>query len=607
MIMKIGQDGKKGLGLVNYIRKENKEISHSNPDTQKGLQIIPLIVSILVLVLVMPALCADQEGNGIKVYFNGDLKGSTAYIDSSSGVCMVPLALIESLPGLRLDVRDNQAWFALNGRQLTTTMGSTAYTVDGQSKLWRCGLQPWQYGIAVPGRDLMEALGAAVRWDTKERAMYITAPVPSPTAPKNLCPTNQPLHLAFLQDEQLWIMDASQPGSQPWLVPSCNMEKIIGWSQDGKWLAYTQRLSDDKYSGDQSLWVVSYDGQQPQCLDKLLIAYDNPVWSPTDNTIAYHVQLREHSDLDNKSLRIAYQEKGKWQNRELLKSVDRTMGSGLTWFPDGQSLAVSWVHDKKNLPEIDRVDLKGKNSCLFVLPTSLAGNYEDGMYTRDISGLKLSPDERYVACFLGMNSGSINADGMDLELIDLQQKTCYEVGCALGYPEWVTWSADSQKLAAILGYDRTASMGKHLQLVQIDKNGFKAQNMGETGQVDSRPIWSKDGQTLYFTRGKESVDWLEKGRHQEVQVPGQQIFCRKGNQPVSLSTPGEQQGDYPLSLSPDGQYMVIQRLNFVDMGTLYLMNLTNGQMIKLMDDVQANAGYYGNYYPDQVSIHWNNK
>jgi len=218
---------------------------------------------------------------------------------------MVPLALIQSLPGLRLDVHDGQAWFALNGRELRTTVGSNAYTIDEQSKTWRCGLQPWQYGIAVPGHDLFEALGASVRWDGKETAIYITAPVPIPTVPKNLSVVSLPLRLAFIQDEQLWLLDASDPGAQPFLVPSRNMEQSIGWSRDGKWLAYLQRSSDDQFSGDKNLWVVASDGQQRQCLDTLPIAYDTPVWSPTENTIAYQVQPENQVDSYPSSLRIA--------------------------------------------------------------------------------------------------------------------------------------------------------------------------------------------------------------------------------------------------------------------------------------------------------------
>ncbi len=598
-----GQDANKVPNRRRYERKENLTCFYSRAYMKKTIRMVAFIVSILIFALVTPAFCADNASYGIKVYYNGDFQGSSAYIDPVSGVGMVPLALL-SFPGMRLDVRDNQAWFALNGRQLRSTVGSNTYTMDGQSKPWRCGVQRWQYGFAVPGRDLFEALGASVRWDGNERAIYITAPAPAPAVPNSLSETSLPLRLAFIQDEQLWLLDASDPGAQPFLVPSRNIEQIIGWSYDGKWLAYLQRAGDDKYAGIENLWVVSSDGQQSQCLDAVPIAYNTPVWSPTENIIAYQTQLGEQANFDNRSLRIAGQENSQWQYHELLKSADRTLGSGLAWFPDGQSLAVSWVHDKKNLPELDRVDLQGRANCLFILPAVLAEDYQDGMFIRDINGLQLSPDGRYLACFLGMNSGSMNADGMGLQIIDLQQKTSFQVGSALGYPEWVAWSPDSQKLAAILGCGRMASIGKHLELVQIDKNGFNVQDLGETGQADSRPIWDTNGNVFYFTRGQESQAWLEEGRHQEIQVPGQRIFCRRDERVQSLSKPGDEQADYPLSLSPDGQYLAMQRLDYADLGALCLMNLKDGQMVKVMDYVQANAGYYGNYYPDRVSIYW---
>ncbi|MGS0765241.1 hypothetical protein [Syntrophomonas curvata] len=572
----------------------------------RNMPLVALMVFALVLVLspVLPASGSVQEDSGIKVYCNGDFRGSTAYIDPASGVGMLPLALIESLPGLRLNVRDNQAWFALNGRQLRTTVGSNAYTIDGQNKTWRCGLQPWRYGIAAPGRDLFEALGASVRWDGNERAIYIDALPPTPNAPENLSQASLPLRLAFIQNEQLWLLDASAPGTQPLPVPGRNIEQIIGWSRDGKWLAYLQRTSDDPFSGEKNLWVVSSDGQRRQCLDNLPLAYHTPVWSPTENIIAYQVQPENQADIQNIALRVAYQENGQWRYRELAKSGERSLGSGLAWFPDGQSLAVSWVHDKNNLPELSRIDLQGRACSLLVLPAALAGNYQDGMYIRDITGLKLSPDGRYLACFLGMNSASINADGMNLQIVDLQQRTLFPVGGALGYPEWVAWSPDSRAVAVILGGGREASIHKHLAIVQIGEDGFKVRELGETGRVDSRPIWAPDGSALYFSRGPESLAWEEEGRHQEAPVPGQQIFSRRAEQAQSLSGPGEEQADYPLSLSPDGRYLVTQRLDYVDLGALHLMDLKNGQTLKFMDNLQAQPGYYGNYYPDGVSVYW---
>lgn len=562
-----------------------------------------IIMALLCLSWVMPVYGSDPENSGVKVYCNGQFRGSTAYIDPGSGTGMVPLALIQSIPGLRLDVRNNQAWFALNGKELNCTVGSDTYIMDGQIKNWRCGLQNWQYGIAVPGRDLLEALGADVQWDEKERAILITVPLVKPADPVNLSKTSLPLRIAFIQDEQLWLLDAKQAGAQPFLTPGRNVKEIIGWSYDGQWLAYLQRSSESQDSGAATLWTVSSDGRQTQCLDTLPLAYSTPVWSPTENIIAY--QIQPDNSIDNPSLRIAGLENGKWQCRELLPPADRPLGLGLTWFPDGRSLAVSRIHDEMNLPELDRVDLQGNSNCLLVLSSDLAGNYEDGFYIRDMAGLKISPDRRYLACFLGMNSGSMNADGMSFMIFDLQQKTSiYNGGSALGYPQWVQWSPDSRKLAIILGSGREASTGKYLQTMQIDGNSINVQDLNASDQADSRPIWDIDGNSLYFSRGGESIAWMEEGRHQEVQVPGQQIvYCQNGNM-QSITEPIEQQGDYPLSLSPSGQYLALQRLNFVDQGAICLIDRESGQWIKLMDNIQFDPGYYGNYYPDGVSIYW---
>lgn len=565
----------------------------------------PIILSLLILSPAAPVQCTDDESSGIKVYCNSQYQGSTAYIDPDSGVGMIPLALIENIPGLRLDVRDNQAWFALNDRQLRAAIGSKTYTINGQNKTWRCGIQPWQYGLAVPGRDLLEAFGAGVSWNDTEKAIYITVPVPASTVPVNLCPTSLPLRLALIQDEQLWLLDITKPGAQPFLVPSRKVEQIIGWSQDGKWLAYLQKANDDKYCEDMKLWVVSSDGQQTQCLDELPLAYCSPVWSPTQDAIAYEALLKDQESYMAQSLRIAVAGDGGWQHRELSSSAVLPLGLGLTWYPGGSSLVVSRLRDKEHAPEIDRIDLKGGSSCQFVLPADAAGNYQSGMYIEDISGLKLSPDGRYLACFLGMNSGSINADGMSLQIIDLsQKKLANNLGTALGYPEWVQWSRDSKNLAAVMGSGRIASTNKHLAIAQVGTSGVSIKDLGEAGQTDNKPIWSSDGTALYFSRGQESEAWQEEGRHQEVQVPGQQIDCLRDDQVQSLSQPGSEQADYPLSLSPDGQYLVIQRLTYVDQGDLFMLDLKDHQMIKLMNNIQVNGGYYGNYSPDTVNVYW---
>lgn len=566
--------------------------------------LVAVVFALLFSPLDHPVIGAAAESGGIKVYCNGNFRGSTAFIDARSGVGMVPLALIEGLPGLRLNVRDNRAWFALNGRELTTTLDSSNYIMDGQQYHWRCGLQPWKYGIAVPARDLFEALDASVRWDGENRAIYINAPVQSAAVPQRVTGNALPLRLAFTHEERLWLLDADKAGAQPQPVSTPKVDHIIGWSHDGQWLAYLQRQRNDKFSGDLNLWVVGADGQQPQRLDDRPVVPGTPVWSPVENAIAYQTCQQADQESLNKSLELARRENEKWVNCAVLPGGQQ-LGTGLAWFPDGQSLAISWVRSDKELPAIDRINLQGQISRMFTLPLAEAGKIEDGIFVYEMAGLKLSPDGRYLTCFLGLNSASLNADGMALQVIDLQNpQTPFTVGGALGYPEWLAWSPDSRQLACIMGCDRFASTGQQLVMVELENGQFQVKNLGQPGMVDARPFWEPYGQRLFYARGQENLDWLEEGRYQEVRVPGQQVWSNTDTDTQPLTTPESTQADYPLSLSPDGRFLAVQRLNYFDLGSLYLLNTEDGNLVELLDNLQTNSGYYGNYYPDTVSIYW---
>ncbi len=163
------------------------------------------------------------------------------------------------------------------------------------------------------------------------------------------------------------------------------------------------------------------------------------------------------------------------------------------------------------------------------------------------------------------------------QVVDLQNpRSLLTLGGALGYPEWLAWSPDSRQLACITGGDRVASTNKRLKVVSIVNSGFQVQDLGKAGIVDSRPFWGNNGQCLFYARGQESQAWLEEGRQQEVRVPGQQIWCRKDAEERPVTAPKDTQADYPLSLSPDGKFLVFERLDWFDQGSLYLLDLDDG-------------------------------
>ena len=45
-------------------------------------------------------------------------------------------------------------------------------------------------------------------------------------------------------------------------------------------------------------------------------------------------------------------------------------------------------------------------------------------------------------------------------------------------------------------------------------------------------------------------------------------------------------------------------MDWFDQGSLYLLDLGTNQEVKVLDNLQVDPGFYGNYYPDRVSIKW---
>lgn len=113
-----------------------------------------------------------------------------------------------------------------------------------------------------------------------------------------------------------------------------------------------------------------------------------------------------------------------------------------------------------------------------------------------------------------MVAASLNADGMSLQIVDLQNpQVPFTAGGSLGYKEWLAWSPDSKCLACILGGDRLASSGKKLTVIEIQNGMFHVKHLGQNSMVDSRPIWVEGSRNLLYARGEENGAWEDEGSH----------------------------------------------------------------------------------------------
>ena len=63
--------------------------------------------------------------------------------------------------------------------------------------------------------------------------------------------------------------------------------------------------------------------------------------------------------------------------------------------------------------------------------------------------------------------------------------------------------------------------------------------------------------------------------------------------------------DYHSSPSPSGEKMMFLRLERFDQGSLYLQPLdAPEQQVEILRGLRGSPGFYGNYYPEWLSVYW---
>ena len=231
-------------------------------------------------------------------------------------------------------------------------------------------------------------------------------------------------------------------------------------------------------------------------------------------------------------------------------------------------------------------------------------------------------DGRYLAYYLEPGSGSMTADGVAIRVLNLQNHSYpLDLGTGLKYPQWLAWSPDSNWLAYIRGYGRDATIDKRLYLADLQSGG-KVTDCGSParegnspepgcpwtkenpGQVDTQPLWLSDkSYSILFCRGKENNWW--DSFNGEVLVPRQRIWTRTADGVENTLTSGPADtADYAPRVALDGKNLFFLRLIRYDNGSLYFKPLAGGQETELIRGLTGNPGYYGNYYPECISIYW---
>ncbi|NPV91107.1 MAG: hypothetical protein HPY50_10090 [Firmicutes bacterium] len=561
-----------------------------------------LSMAALICVLVGGIWCLPAYADQVRITLDGQPVELGQPLLLENGTNLVPLAAICDAMGAKVDwnPQAREATVTKVDKSIVFKPGSTEVINNGQT-LNTSPSRIIDGHLWVSLRFLSFALGYRVGWDEVTGAINITTVKPRPVfTPERVEASTFPARIAFTSNHQLWLLDGSQVGSAPLKLKTANWVEIVGWSPDGKWLAYQEAdVTNSGYPDKKYLCVVKVDGtgavRIEECLD-----YAAASWSPTGDAIAYLTGESSDSSFVYE-IKIASIENDKIDSRALYQGAP---GEDLdfTWHPSGQSLTVTLPRTRLRPITIQNVNLEGEQSNLLTLGES--GVLVDEMYTRKASFPKWSPDGRYLAYHLQLNSGSLSADEVRCRVLDTKENKTFDLPNGLRYPEWISWSPDSSHLAYIQGGGRDAGYNK--QLTWLDLSSYQLTNCGKTGQADTRPAMLS-GQTegVLFCRGKENHYSNKAIEAEEVLVEGQRIWLRgKDGQEAALTSGPDNTADYNPCPSADGKTLVFMRLNTFYSGSLYAQPLSGGTEQELVRGISGDPGYYGNYLPDWFSIYW---
>jgi len=290
----------------------------------------------------------------------------------------------------------------------------------------------------------------------------------------------------------LWsiAVQDGKPAGEPVLAKSdIGKNRPIGFTRSGSYYYGHADGGADIYAADIDP-TTGKIGERSVLTETFAGSNRHPRLSRDQKFIAYQSQ-RERGDNYSPEIVVRSIETG--QERSYPPNPMR-LGGQVMWFRDGNSILHA-LRDTQNRVSFYRLDLKTGEFTQTFATDATSGSVESA----------LSLDERTVYTNVGGGNrfGSPNVFAYDLAT---GQKRVVFTAVPGALVSGLALSPNGRTLALKLVYPKAE---RHLILVDIDGKNIRDLHT-DTADFDSvRPqlAWTKDGQTIYFTRSSKGDDW----------------------------------------------------------------------------------------------------